>query len=384
MGIYANAAVELEKMINKAYTDSRQSRNNVERTVYADYILQLQELRGNVVGKKEKTNLSKILGSKSEARQYEVFMTSLDQRCVLDYLENQRFHNEYFGEIFDIENELLKDFLDVELMEFTEIPEEEFLEYIYEFLKMYKLDGIFDKIVESKRAFLVPFYYDKNYLGGCFHEPFSKETSLALCSFNYNLLYMSVLVHEIGHAYDVGCFDYLDSGINFLRYSYSTCNSEIVPIMFEKLFIDFMLEKKYFEDEANNLAINTLLVGRDRVIDAYLLSLLDKKTIIRGPKTYRPKDILKKVGSQFESEDGLLDYIKDSDLDPFLTQKYGYGEVVGTFLKEEVKADGLNNRLLNDVLEIRPKLFNPSFVGERFDAFTYQKVLKRDIEGLKK
>lgn len=384
MGIYANAAVELEKMISKAYTDSKECLSDVDRAVYADYITQLHELRSNIVRKKETPNLAKIMGSKNKVRQYDAFMASLEQRNVLDYLQHQDFHRDYFGEIYDIENELLGDYLDVELMKFSSIPEEEFLEYLYEFLKTYKLEGMFDKIVESKKLFLEPHCFEEGYLGGCLHNPFNRETSLAICSSNYNLLYMSTLVHELGHAYDMGYFDCPNLGLNYLRYTYSTSNSEIVSMMFEKLFIDFMLEKKYFEDEANNLAINTLLIGRDRVIDSYFLSLLDKKTILRGPKAYRPQEILKKIRPYFESNDGLIDSIKDGDLDPLLTQKYGYGEIMGTVLKEEVKEEGLDSRLLNEVLENRTKLFNPSFVAERFSAPTYQKILKRDIEGLKK
>lgn len=384
MRMFSNALKQVDKMLADSYADIKNCGDDIERSAYIDYISQLYELRSTITGNYETIDFDALLGSKKAVRQYESLMQSIDKRCVLDYLKHKAFYKEYFGELFDIENELLNDFLSNDLMEFSQLSKEEFFEYVYEFLKKYKLDNLLDRLVENRRLFSIPSYGDGDYLGGCYYNPVNKDTGVALCSFKYNVLCMSVLIHELGHVYDLEHFDYSNPYFNYLKYSYATSNSEIVPIMFEKLFIDFLLEKKYMRNETKDLAINTLLVGRDRMIDAYLLSLLDDKTIIQGPKTVNLKKIFKKLSPYFEVDDGLMDEIEDGDLDPLYTQKYGYGEVVGTILKEEVKAEGFNGRLFSEVLKHRPRLFSPTFIENIASVSTYEKVLTRDVERLKK
>lgn len=379
-----NNTVELDKMIDKAYIECAQCKSDIDRFVYADYLTQLHTLRSNILGKRENVKWKKILGSKKTIIKYDKFMNGLQQRGVLDYLRNKGFHEEYFGEMLDIENDLLEELFSMQVQEFSTISKEEFFEYIFEFLKTYKLENLFDKIMKNRRLFLSPAYYDSNYSGECIYNPLTRDSGINLCSFRPNLFYMSVLAHEFGHVFDLENFDYPNQGLSYLKYVYETANDEILSILFQKLFLDFICEKRYLGDDIKSLELGELFEGRSRIIDAYLLSLLNEQTIIRGPKNFSDKALLKQVSPYFDFEDVLLADLRDSDLDPFDSQKYAYGEILGTILKEPVKSEGFNTPLIKEVLERRTKQFNPDFISANAAVETYQKILVKDIERIKK
>lgn len=379
-----NNTVELDKMIDKAYKECDQCKSDMGRFVYADYLTQLHDLRGNILRRRDKVNWKRIFGSKDVVRRYDDFMDSLQRSVVLNYLQNKDFHKEYLGDILDIENNALEDLYSRQIGDFSKIPKEEFLEYILEFLKTYKVEGLFDKIVNNKRLFLSPLFYDASYSGECFYNPLTKDAGIDLCSFRPDLFYMSVLAHEFGHLFDLENFDYPNQGLSYLKYTYGTTNDEIMSVLFQKLFLDFMFEKKYLAEDTENLELFDLFEGRSRIMDAYLLSLLNEKTIIRGPKIFDDKALLKQVSPYFVSEDVLIEDLHESDLDPFDSQKYAYGEILGTILKEQVKGEGLNTALVKETLDRRTKPFSPNFISTNADADTYQKILVKDIERIKK
>lgn len=377
---------DLMQLIEGAYKRLDQTRDNLERYVLIDYLYQLHEAYRSMTGKKSYLNEKRAFRSKSQARKYTQYLDSLFFRLEDEFIKYKEYHRDLFDVMLSVNDEVLDGLEDTVFSSgYQTMSKEEFCEYFFEFLREYGLEDMFDKFISGRKIFNRPLNENEKYAGTVLHDPRKKRSSIMLCDFEYTVPYMLTLGHEFGHTFDLNKLNKKDSD-TYMKYSYSSVYGETIAIVFEKLFYDFLFRKKYRLDDLKEIYAEFSFEGKNYVLDAYLLSLLDDKAI-RNLKfdSVSDDEILGQVSSYFTRHDELLDHLDGRSLDTWKTPLYAYGDYFSTILKDSVHKEGLDSRLMRRFFEYRTKEFNPEDLGYHgFDMETYQRVYKRDVSRLKK
>ncbi len=386
MEIITGTEKDLRRIIDEAYLRLERCKDLVDRYAMADYISQLHDLMSMMTGEKESLDQIRCFGRYRKQKKYYDYIDGLFDKLDDNFCRYKRFHNELFGEIIDIHDEGLNEFWGSKYSSgSTEMSKEEFYEYFFDFLKHYGLESSFDKFIEKRRIFDRPVEENDRFFGCCIHDPIKKESIISFCGFQYNISYLTALAHEFGHVYDVGKIKGDNLGLKNLRYSYTSPYGEVISMMFEKLFYDYLFEKKYRLEQVKDLAIDSMFINRQNVMAMYLLTLLDDELIHVGPGDL-PKDvILQQVKSFFANDDEIDWFVGVRKFDTWKEQAYGYGELMSTILKENVKEEGLNSDLMRTFMSNRFNVFSPDFVLDNgFNTNSYQKIYQKELSRVKK
>ena len=107
--------------------------------------------------------------------------------------------------------------------------------------------------------------------------------------------------------------------------------------------------------------------------------------IWQGPGELPKEVILEQVRSYFENDDEIDWFVGVRKFDTWKEQAYGYGEIISTIMKENVKEEGLNSELMRTFMSNRFNMFDPKFVLDNgFEPNNYQKVFQKDLARIKK
>ena len=384
MEIITGDAIELRKMIDSAYRKSRKCRSSISKFAMADYISQLHDLHNLMTGSNDELDQLRCLGSYRKTKKYYEYIDSLFDRLDENFVRYKKFHNEMFGQIIDIHDEGLSKFWGSEYSSgSTDMTKEEFFEYFFEFLKQYKLENMFDRFISNKRIFNRPFSSEEKFYGSCLQEPFGSDTLISFCDFHYSLPYLITLAHEFGHVYDLAKLKGDALPKKSMNYYYTSAYGEVVSMMFEKLFYDYLFDKKYRIKQVRDLSIDYHFANRQNVMAMYILTLLSDEMIWNDPGEIDRNIMLQRVSPFFESDEEISWFIGVRDFDTWKDQVYSYGEVISTILKENVKKEGLNSQLMASFMNGRCNSFHPDFMlNNGFVPESYQKVYSKDISRL--
>ena len=384
MEIITGSNKDVRKLIERAYQELGSCDDITKRYALVDYLYQLHELERALGVDGSYLDEVAVLGSKKNARKYNLYIDSLFTRLDEEFIKFKEKHHEHFDAMLSINDEGLKDVCDVSFVDaYEEITKEEFFEYLYEFLSSYKLEGLFDRIVSDKRFFDRPFNEDEMYAGSVLYDPVLNKSNVVLCGRQYNMPYLLTIGHEFGHVFDLDLL-YSDDYSRYLKYSYSSVYGEVLSITFEKLFYDFLFKKKYHIDDVKEIYSEFSFENKNYVLDTYLLSLLSDG-LIRNLDFLSRKKILREVKSSFERIDEIKLHLEGRKLDTWKTPLYAYGDFMSSILKDSIQQDGFDNELMRKFLSIRDHVFNPDEVESiGFNIDEYGKVYKKDVSRLKK
>ena len=386
MDIITGNEHDLKQLIDGAYRRLEQTRDNVERYVLIDYLYQLHEAYRAMTGTKSELNERRAFRSNSQIRKYTQYIDSLFGKLDEEFVKYKEYHRDFFDAMLSINDDELDDLADTVFSTgYQTMSKEEFSEYFFEFLKEYGLEEMFDKFITGRKIFNRPLNENEKYTGTALHDPSKKRTSIMLCDFEYNVPYMLTLGHEFGHAYDLNLLHKKELD-TYMRYSYSSVYGETIAMVFEKLFYDFLFRKRYRMDDLKEIYSEFSFEGKNYVLDAYILSLLDDKSI-RNLKFDAVSDgeIVDQVSDYFTRCDELRDHLDGRDLSTWKTPLYAYGDYFSTILKDSVHKEGLDSRLMRKFMSLRTGEFNPDLLEDRgFELEDYQRIYRRDISRLKK
>lgn len=386
MEIITGTKEELRKLINDAYFRLERCKDLVDRYAMADYISQLHDLMSMKTGEDESLDQIRCFGGYRKQKKYYDYIDSLFNKLDENFCKYKRFHNELFGDMIDIHDEGLNEFWGSKYSSgSTEMTKEEFYEYFFEFLKHYGLESRFDKFIEKRRIFNRPVEESDRFAGCCIHDPIKKESIISFCGFQYNIPYLTAFAHEFGHVYDVEKIKGDNLGLKNLRYSYTSPYGEVISMMFEKLFYDYLFDKKYRLEQVKDLEVDNMFTNRQNIMAMYLLTLLDDELIWEGPGDLPKEVILEQVKPYFENDEEIEWFVGVRNFDTWKEQAYGYGELMSTILKENVKEEGLNSELMRTFMGNRFNTFNPDFILENgFNPDNYQKIYQKELSRVKK
>lgn len=386
MEIVTGKKEDLEKIISDVFYRIGVSKNVIERYVLVDYLRQLQNLMDAMNGQMQDDKSSECLGSVRKQKAYYNYIDALFSRFDKNFIKYRDFHSDLFADISNIQSNFLSKFVGSGyLSESYDMSEEEFYQYIFEFLKTYGLEKNFDKLINERRIFSRSLLEDGKFYGSCLHDPIRNESSIVLCDFRCELPYLFTVGHELGHTYDLKDFCRKNGARRYLEYSYTSCFGEVLSMTFERLFYDFMFEKNYYRDALNDLFLDYEFTCRENALAMCILTEFSDDVIWNEPDNVPKEELIRQAASAFTEPEEISWLILNRNFDTWQDSVYGYGSFMSTILKENIKNEGLNCLLMKRFLTIRGETFNPKLLeGEDFTVDNYSKIYKKDMLRVKK
>lgn len=386
MEIITGKKEELIKMLNRAYRDLEKCKSLVDRYALIDYIRQLHDIINLIPGEETYIDARVCFGTNKRRRHYDKYIDKLFDVLDGDFIANRDFHREYMGQILDISGEVLADFKGLSYSEGDRMfSQEEFYQLFFEFLQRYGLEDRFDRFIKKRRIFSLPENQVDRCNGQVIHNPLNYDSAIIISDFKCCLDDILTMSHEFGHTYDLSKIKGRDSGYRNLRYDYSSIYGEVVSTTFEKLFIDFLLEKGIKVDQVKDAAIDLYFDNLYHVQGTYFLSLLDDEDIWEGAANISSEKLVKKISPFLISDGPLNDFFKFRTIDSLCDPKYAYADVISEFLKQDILEEGLECESMQDFMKIREKTFSPTYLEEKgFYPDAFQKKYIKNINRLKK
>lgn len=304
---------------------------------------------------------------------------------IKNYIATKSFHNSFFESMHRrISHERKK--IEVGLYsEVTLLQEDDFYNIFFEFVNSIGLSKYFDKYIKSGRVYKTRIE-TADELGYILYNPLTKDSNIFVTEMDYNISSLFVLVHEFGHAYDFNKFSGTTKEYN--HYLFQSFCIETISKTFERLFLDFLIERNILKDEAIDELFDMSNDNFVTITQAYILSLIPDLYIYDNSyEELSQTKIYKLVEKYFSRNSGIkkIIYYSDQPLNVYYTNNYAYGDVFSMFLKEKIKENDGKLDVLDEFFEFRGKLFKPSMLDKyNITPSNYVKLYKKEIELLKK
>lgn len=386
MSIAMGDASKLKFMLMKAKYDLLNTSGIIERYVMYNYICNLVEAYCLSTGE-DVNKVSEVFLPKG--RRFDLFNQYLNRKsvnAVRNFLDHKDFTRGYFQDVCSVYGEHVYDIVPDYSDETEFLEEKEFYEVMHDFFKQYGLEDEFDYFIKKKLIVKVKDFRDEDYDGMIISNPDGKNHVIVTRDFKYGVEDMITLAHEFGHVYDFGFFPKDAFGSRVLNYSYRTQLGESLPRAFEKLLTGHLIENNIATESVKKVVGRGLFYNYDYLIATYMLSCVDDERLGNGDYLgFTDNDWISIVGNDVDSELSVKEFTKYFDFDIWLDGCYGYGDVIGLFLKDSILREGLDNPLMADFLRNRENGFNPQFLERNgLDINHYEKVLVKEFNQLKK
>ncbi len=387
MEIMTGTNKHLEDMIFDVKMRIIKSESLEEQYALVDHLNQLQELLENRTGKNSFAAAHAVLGPIKRQKQYFKYLDEIFDRFDENFIRYKKEHKELFGQVLDTMSDELEVLDGCGFGEDNgELTKEEFYQYFFEFLQQYGLEGRFDKLIQDGRIFnrVVRNKSPYVYQGACLYDVGIGDTSILLNGFRHNTSYLMCLGHEFGHLFDFERLNVETRAHDILHYSYISCYGEVLSCLFEKLFYDFMFDKKYRPEAIRDDYINRAFLSNAYVMGMYALTLINDKAIRKGLDDVPKREILRQIKSELSNDDEIRRLVDDGFVDLAVNPKYSYGEFIAEILKDNIQSEGLDSLMMRRFMEARCEPFKPEQLEEfGFTLEGYQKVYRKDSARVK-
>jgi len=311
----------------------------------------------------------------------------LVERFSDNFIYYQDFHADYLNDILVF---IEKDFNDfVAGNEYsdcdTKFNADDFITIFYDFCKKMEIDSVAEKIINERRIFSITRGggYD-NYLGLTLFNPISGNTNVLIDDFGTDLDSLFVLIHEMGHVYDLGELWKNNTISQYIDCRYKSIYQEVISRLFERVFLSYLIENKIMVDGAIDRLIDMEIGNYNYIFTTYVLSLLDMRYLKNeNYLNMGEEDLYRLVKKYFiTSFEEFSENLEDVNLHDDLN--YCYGDIISLFLKDEVLEEGLNGELFRKFMETRYLEFTDRFiVSEELEPDKYSKLYRKEIQMIK-
>ena len=328
----------------------------------------------------------KIFDNTNNYKRFISKISKYERKMLKKLVEDKEFHADYIGDIlFKSSETLIRTYDDIPDYQGTRFRKNDFYCIFFDFMKTLKLETLFEQFIKDNKIYNLNARKSKNSFGSVAYNPLKNDVDIFVSNFEYNLSTMLTLAHEFGHVYDLINFD--EGVSNYNKYFYQSFNGEVVSKLFERLFMNYMLEEGSLKEEVRDKLFEVEVINHDFLLGAYLLSILPDKYLINGSyASLSKKELIKIVNNEIEITDGIIEYVKNSvDFDVSDDFSYAYGDIFSMFLKERVLEEGFSKEIFNDFFDIRSKMFSRDYLEEHdMSKEKYLSLYKKEIRGLKK
>lgn len=383
--IEADSPKNLYEKLELANRQMKNAKNREEKMAISNYICYLYDSIRLVSSDATIPSDKNIYGTTKNIPVFNKKLDEYENKVMKNFLINKKFHNRFFESIFkriDHERRILEE---DEYSGITDLKEDEFYTIFFEFMTKIGLNKYFDKFVKDNRIYKTKIQYNESTLGYTLYNPLTKDSDIFIEDMEYDIYSMFTLAHEFGHVYDLNNFD---EGVeNYNKYAYQSFNKEVTSKTFERLFLDFLIEKNILVNEAKDELFDMTNFNYEFILTAYLLTLIpDIYLIDNSYLDLSRTKIYKLVERYFNKKNNIRRFINKSyDLEVNEAYNYAYGDIYSMFFKEMIKDNDYKLDVLDEFFKYRSELFSP----EQLDKFKitpkrYVKLYKKDIEMLKK
>lgn len=322
-------------------------------------------------------NKNKVFGGKKNYSKFVKHINSYSDKLIKNYIDNKEFHKDYFYEIMPDVEEFNCMMMHTKNKE-KYFSKKEFMDILFQFMKSINQDELFDKLCKNGDIYSSKMGNDIGNDGFTLYNPLNKQTDLFVKNLKYNLRAMNILVHEIGHAYDLST---LSGDVHeYNNYFYLSLYGEVMSRLFERLFLDFLRKKNIAYENVIEKQIDYNLLNHDFLLQAFILSLLDDDFILEDKYLNCDSDeIVDMIGSYFIDKKFIKNYIEGIiSFDLSEIYNYAYGDIISLFLFDEVNKYGFDNEMIEYFLRNRCELFSEDFLREcGFGPVNYVKLYKK-------
>lgn len=375
---------QLYQKLDRAHQQLRKSTSQEEKLAIANYIGNLYSsliCMGEDVSFDKKTSF----GSLKNYKKFVKKLNNYSDRLIYNYLVNQEFHKDYISEIIpDVEEELQEVFDLPYTMEESILRKREFNEILFEFMKSIHQDQLLQDLYKKDKIHPCLIGQEEDNLGFALYNPMDGDCDIFIRDFDYNFRTMQTLVHELGHAIDFRLFHGTVKDYN--EYFYCSFYGEVISRLMERLLLRFLIHNKIYIDESKEKYIEFEDLNHDYLLQAYIMSLLDQQTIVKGEYMECSEDeIINQIQKHFIDGVDLTDVVErmnESDLSQIYN--YTYGDILSLFLCDEIENNGYSSDLFEYFLSHRTKPFHEKFLREcGFGPVDYVKKYKKELNVLK-
>lgn len=380
---------DIQREIKETLKLIKEEKDNTARLIFYNYIGNLYSALSVIKGKKMYPNERKIFGDLESYRRFLKRTDFLLDRFTDNFLANQEFHQNYFNDLlFNVESTFIKDIYGAAYSKQSDyFGERDFLTVFHDFCHNLNLDDLFFEIFDNRRIFKMTRGKETDdYFGLNLHNIMTGKSRMLIDSFDYDLDSMFTLIHEFGHYYDQLEFVGRAKIDEYVSYFFKSLYGEVVPRLFERLFLTYLIDKNIMREKAIDKLIDMEIRNHDFLLSSYILSLLEAKYLRKDNyMNLCASNISQMVGKNFMNFEIIEDYLGHTKLDLTSDVTYTYGDIVSLFLKEEVLADGLGAALMKKFNEIRCFEFNADFfLKEKLSPERYTKLYEKEVQLIKK
>ena len=306
-------------------------------------------------------------------------------KLIANFIENKTFHKNYFSEILpDIEEEIAKMNI-VDPKDNFCFKRKDFFDILYQFMKSINQEELFDNLYKSDSIYSTTQGQDVGNVGFTLFNPTNGKQDIFIKDMKYNLFDMNTVAHEVGHCYDLSKFNGDISKYN--KYFYTSLYGEVISRLFERLLLKYLRDNNIALDSVRKKEFDFIFLNHEILIQAFILSVFSKDFISKDRYLYCDTDeIVERVERYFVDEKFIKSFIEGIiSFDLSEIYNYAYGDIISTFLYDEINKNGFNNEMMDYFFSIRHDLFNEEYLREcGFGPANYVKSFKKNYEHLKK
>lgn len=383
-------AEEIQEKINQVLGLIKEEKNNDVRLALYNYIGNLYSALSTIKGRKVYPNKSKIFGGIDNYRRFIKKTDYLFDVYDDNFIKFKMFHRDYFHQLLLESEKLFVEMINENIdyrVEDNKLSEDDFLTIFHDFLQSIGLESFFDEIIKNGRLFSMNKDRDfEQYRGLTLYNPKTGESNILINGFEYSLDSMYTLAHEMGHVYDgFRIYDDKDSE-RYLHYNYRSVYLEVIPRLFERLFLDYLIKNNICRDAALDKLVDMEINNHDYLVSAYAMSLFDDK-LLKDDRYHslKPAEVVNIVKEYFSDLESIKELFSNKYIRLDEEVNYTYGDIMSMFLKEGVQEEGFSNPLFKEFLRVRLEDFNPEFIEKHeLSSERYREKYIREIKVLRK
>ena len=376
--IYSKDTSELRKELLMAEKLLKETPDPEVRFAMEDYISNLKDLiyHGN-------NRIITYPSSDLQSAEHEKKCTELNRYFLDDYLRNKDFFRDYLFEILT-EKENNNHEYNGNFITAIEYSPKEFSEILYDFLKSIGQEKIFDRMIRNGIIYSIG--NDEIERDGLIlYNSINGNANVFINNFKYTLDCMFILIHELGHYFDLDLLGRNPKLNNY--YSYVSFMTEVISNLFTKLFLDYAIRNNLDIETIRNILLQYNSDYYCEQFDAYMLSTLSDNDIIFekyvGLDENQDYELFKE---HFDSkEEAIKQQNASIELDLQEINKYSNGNIVSTFLADEAKKNGFYNPVFADFLRNRYRRFDRKlFERNNWTPERFGKIYRKELEIFRK
>lgn len=380
--IVTRSSKNLKRQLLQASKDLKRISNKEAKFALANYI-------SNIYRASNDLNPPIRLSSKtafSTTREYNKFIKKvniLSDQMLNDFVLNKDFHGSYIGDIMSEKEGMGNDYVEKDVESKVYSPKE-FSEILFDFLKSIGQEKLFDKMIENGVIYSQK-SSDNGNKGSILYNPINGKTDIFIRNFKYTLPNMDVLVHELGHSLDYQILGNDPEKFNY--YFYVSFMDEVMSNLFEKLFIDYAIRNNLEYEVVQNMLYNYDIDYYYEQFNAFLLATLSDEDLYSDKfLNLDEKGFYELFSDYFESLEEVEEHLAlCGDIDLSETYSYSYGNIISTFLADEIKRNGCSNLALSDFLRNRYGKFDRElFERNDWTPENFGKIYRKELEILSK